>query len=298
MNYLGTEVKGYLSALLVLLLFLSEIPVCGAEDSGKVDEYRSLVINDSPLAYWPLDDSMSGGSADVMGNAPDITSGEDLEFVEMQPNLGGAIKLDGEKQYLKVNPNIPRLPDTFSIELWIQFDEMAGEDERGILFVPSTNDRKGLFVADEDSEDFSFGATKKGHVAFSYWGDFSYSVSDPDPIVAGELYHYVVTYGDEVLSLYRNGTLVNSIEEFESIYIYSDSYFIGGHPSSNNNDVQVEEVINGLVSDIAIYDYALSGDKVEQHYKSGVGISDSDYLVITNDTIILESDTRSYFITS
>ncbi|AWF80170.1 hypothetical protein BTJ40_04685 [Microbulbifer sp. A4B17] len=279
--------------LLVLLLVVSGFLPGSVE--AEIGEYKDLVINDSPVVYFPLDDNPDGTLIEIMDFAPDLESAESVDFIELDRAIRGSVRLDGRGQVLSLDSQNLDLSEDFSFEVWIKFEkipEKSVSSSRGsheVVF--GADEYWGLILPDySSSTQYDLGETKAGHMAFSGGtSDVSCVLPDPEPVLIGELYHYVVSYEDEYdngddygesrLSLYRNGQLVAVLDDCYSEFD-EDNYYLGGTGQGTN-------LVDGYIADLAIYDRKISPEEVLEHYDAG-----SQYILADTETVSITSASR------
>ncbi|MFA0810690.1 fibronectin type III domain-containing protein [Microbulbifer epialgicus] len=273
--------KVCLSGLLIAVL-ISLVEYVQAE----TDQYHDLVINDSPVAYFPMDDNPDGTITDVMDLSLDLVSRDSPNFIELPRAIGGAVRFDGERQVLSLDLEDLDLTQHFSFELWVKFESLPSSPwgDNAVVFGPGES--RGLMIPSYSRQHY-LGKTKAGHVAFIAGNsDVSCALSDSEPVLIGELYHYAVSYDEENdrLSLYKNGQIVDSLDECGPEFDDDDYYSLGG---VDRGDGFFGNLVDGFIADLAIYDRIISPNEILKHYESG-----SQYRLTDSDTVTIMSTTR------
>jgi len=222
--------------------------------------YVQAVLEDSPLAYYRLNDSNST-ALDSSGNNLNGAVGSSV-------TTGSSALLTGDTAKSMTTPGTKttagevRVPETsklqpstaVSVEAWIKPSAIGGD------IVDYGNDKS--------YEPYSIGVLTSGKI--DGWVNTSTTghiyVTGGPTLSVNTVYHVVMTYDGTTLKAYVNGALAASGSASGTIANYdtTNGLAIGGgyaldHPSSS-----------GLVADVAVYGTALSADRVVTHYNAGV----------------------------
>jgi len=215
---------------------------------SPADRYATRVLNDSPIAYWRLDGAPGATVArDIAGGHDGIFSGNagpgGPSALMSDPANGSAIFSGGSMRA----DTLDGLRDNFSVEFWTNPDT-------------HTNYNQSL-GADGGWAQFNFHTGANGEI----WtgtgccgGDRRFHSGDlgAGTFVLGEWQHYVFTF-DELDTewglgrLYKDGTLLAERA------LRKGQAWTGFNLRGN---------LDGLIDDVAIYDYALSPEQVRAHY--------------------------------
>jgi hypothetical protein len=232
----------------------------GGGKGGAAPSYYSSVLADLPLGYWRLGEK-SGTTAvneivgvDGMYEFPGLTLGEpgaiagDDDTALACGGEGGRVVLNDS---FDVAPNQP-----FSIELWakplaidLTYRFLISKRSEGIY------EGYALFVQVEDGLQWvRYGG-----------GRIESSLVVSEPLAENVFSHVVVTSDGTDMSLYVNGML--EALGTPSALSDTDSRFVIGandaRPSSNE--------FLGWLDEVAVYDHALSEQRVEAHYQAALG---------------------------
>ncbi len=219
---------------------------------GTPFPYETVVLADNPYAYWPLTETSGTVANDVSGNGRNgtYTGAATLASGMLLPSTGRAyVALDGSTGYVNVTPaaNFCAGSD-WSIELWVDIAAMGAKGTAFLCFSSLT----GLaFYAAGNGIDYQ----PQSGFAGAGWGGVA-----PAP---GTLAHIVLSATGENYSgvLYVNGVAHPSA----TVYQPGISTLLGiGLPSSYTSYLQ------GLIGEVAVYNYALSAQQVATHYTAGI----------------------------
>ena len=241
--------------LLVGLLATSMMPTLATD-------YRSIVQADSPSAYWRLGETSgptvqdSAGShygtanAVVFGRPGAITNDNDT-----------ALGFDGTSSFIEV----PYSPDlntpAFSLECWAK-----PALEKSSRVIDSYASSQGFYLD-------AFWVTSTW--SFSMEGS-SWTFLDSRRIVANQWNHLAVTYNGSNACLYVNGVL-SATQAGATYHPNISGPITFGMSTSNANP---GAAFMGDLDEVAVYDHALSADRVVVHYGAGKYGSDVAPVVV------------------
>lgn len=211
--------------------------------------YRSAVLADSPLAYWPLDDLSGTTATDVSGNGRDGTYSGGYTL--------GSPLVNDEKSVLIGTNGVVTIPGaswmdlaTFSIECWFR------TTSHGPLVSRDSASRRPWVTGIEPTT---------GYQVYAYgnnqYGPAKYSLQTN--LHDGEWHHLVWTITGAVGKHYLDG-------------VETLSYSNGGTiPPSSSIDLLIGRTYNvddsfvGSIARVAMYGSVLSGARVLAHYQAG-----------------------------
>lgn len=225
--------------------------------------YEDVVLADSPVAYWRLDDL-----TDASGGGLDLTATGTVSDV---PSLLISDPDDGAKR-LKSNVSNDGLvhahaailqPDLVTVEAWFKTD---GDGALGAI---------EQHIAGK-SNCYTLGIKDNAKARFEMWvhGAGFHDAEAADALSPSTVYHLVGTYDGADVRLYVNGELAATTAQ-AGVGAESVSNFAIGA------DVGVQNGCWGEVDEVAVYDEALSEARIAAHYAAGVGSADSTPPVAT-----------------
>jgi len=216
--------------------------------------YKHVVLKDNPIGFWPLDESSGATAYDYSGsqNNASYNFTPDNKFLPLVPGGILGTKISGTNKITFLNLKSPygnyiqgALADkyssdvSFTIECWVQFNEVTS----ATIFADQSNDI-GFYWAN-DAIVFSIGTNKKIY----------HLVKDKYKSM-----HVVGTYSNNLMSLYLDGDLIETIDVTD--FIFTNSTFAP----------QIGTVSGGassymIVDAPAIYRYQLSNYSILTHYQ-------------------------------
>lgn len=163
----------------------------------------------------------------------------------------GSFLLDGSNDVISIsNPiNIPNINSSFSADIW--FNTYTTSSTRQILFCGS------------DGNSFQI-EIRSNTLRMGNWGGGILVNSNITPSIF-TWYHCVVSTNGTINSIYINGNLINSnsggAQSGTVSRIVMGSYLLNG----------VSEQFNGLISNVKMYNRALSASEILQNYNATKG---------------------------
>ncbi len=237
--------------LVLLLCSLSSSAVAGTF-------YSSVVLSDSPLAYWNLGDA-GPTAADLTGNGHAGTGDPGVSFGQTSLLPGDAsddsITMSGSD-----NVTVPGFEKFgggatgYSVEFWMVFNAALG---------PFQN----LVGDGEAGTDFYLMAylLGSGQIRAHANGSGSTAFDSASALVQDQTYHIVTTWDQAsgVANIYIDGALDNTAILGSGAPVHTDNIvYLGDDGREPGGPISLDEV--------AIYDYALSSGRVAAHHSSGL----------------------------
>ena len=258
------------SSLPVALMVLA---ACGTAQAA----YTNVVMGNSPIAYWGLNETNGSTAVDSSGNGHNATySGSPTLGVPGIPagvmGSNKAVQFDGIDDTAAAPSAAAFTPapsgwsanQGFSVEAWIKATN--GIPGNGIIvrWKPGT-DAYVMYLLDDGTP---FGFVRD---------DASISASLTGPPVTNNVFHQLVlTFGHDALNnpfqkFYVDGTLAASA-----------SAALGTMSGNSGIDMSVSagQPFKGVMDEVSIYGTALSGGSVMNHYLAGIDIPEPSALVL------------------
>lgn len=235
--------------------------------------YQSIVLRDEPLAYLPLHEDSLSDIAGRLSNAPYVLSAgtpnewglkydNEKTLVGYADNEGGSYKFipsgsPNSGQVIVIDdPTLQAGPGKgSSVGVWFSHTAPVATGVQTILVqahsrIPEDESGRGAYV--------------ELHSDGIYAGVFLGAVLPTYPNLDSDgLPHYVVVSSDgETQWVYLDGVLIGTDTIFTH---YWDRLYIGGEYKNG----QFLNMFNGHIGHVEVYDYALSGAEVKQHWKQG-----------------------------
>jgi autotransporter-associated beta strand protein len=221
-------------------------------------DYRSTVLADTPLAFYPLDLSVdtSGTATDVSGNSNDgsyvnITSGIN-NAAGPSAFITNSINFDGTATSVDLSPaaSLTSLSGAATLEVWVQ---------------PADSTSFGDIIA--KGYDSSTYQESYIRVDGPYGAFYDMNLGNSQ-ITGGQQTtnwtHVVLANDGTTTSLYINGVLIQSKSDSVGAISFSDPWAIGNGTSAGNS-----RHFKGNISQVAIYSQGLTAAQVLNHYIAG-----------------------------
>lgn len=214
--------------------------------------YRDVILFDKPVAYYRLGETTGmtvANDSSGNGNTGTIHGGVTLQ----QPGIltsDAAMKFDGVSGYVSL-PSGFLYAVTFSREAWVKTSTMgSGYSWEWIVNYTdySTNNSVGSWC----------GINPSGQINYTTSAGMNYAGG---PNLLDNAYHHLVwTFDNGVLYLYVDGKQVANFSGL-SVPVSGLNSVIG------QRDDQFE-FFNGLIDEVAIYNYVLTAQQVQNHYNA------------------------------
>ena len=216
----------------------------------RVGSYADVVLADSPLGYWRL------GEPGIGAPAVDY-SGNNLhgEYRGGTLRIPGAIAAENDTAvetpfvYLAQPPRLLELQNDFTIEGWVSLKTL---NQVGRVFVNSQNYNSGI----------GFGISQ-GRLMFTTFGIKDYF----SPATLNELdhwYHVAVVFdSSNDATFYVNGQAVSTEAGDRPPDLRGNNSALIGRRTGSDEELQ------GLIDEVAVYDYPLTSDQMLAHYRMG-----------------------------
>jgi concanavalin A-like lectin/glucanase superfamily protein len=219
--------------------------------------YRAAVLADSPLAYYPLDET----SGTV---AQDFADGYDGSYLNSPllgdpgatPLTGTAVLFDGVTNSVFIgNPAGLNFTDQITLEAWIKPNAVDGL--RNILSHGYSTEVREVMIR-IGGGNYQTGVYDNGGLGSAN------SIMPAEDV--GNWVHLVSTYDGTNWNLYRNGILQDAEPSTTGAILVAGSWAIGSRGDINLGDGRI---FGGDIDEAAIYDHALTPTRVYAHYALG-----------------------------
>ena len=236
-------------------------------------DYQSTVLGDTPLAYYPLnlDVDTNGFATDLSGNGNtgtnvNVYSGFD-NAVGPSDFITNAINFDGFTQYIELGNGIGdslNFSGPITMEAWVQ----SGNTTQG----PRNIIAKG-YESSVNSE-ITLRANAGNWFGASYNGG-THGASGGTQTT--DWTHLVCTYDGVNWKLYENSVLLQSNADGTGAIAFAFPWRI----ATGSGDFGDSRYFFGKISSVALYNYGLSSNQVNNHYFMGqYGVSPSNAIPI------------------
>ncbi len=228
--------------------------------------YAAAVLESKPRGYWRLAEIGGNTATDISGNHLDGHYEDGIAHYLPGPT-GKGMSDDGQSSRSahlaggRVQTDVPDVGDSYSIEFW--FWNGMPNDARavtGYLFSRSPNsDDK----ASGDHLGIRGGKTGAGQLFFSN-GNIRNEVLEGESTIAPKTWNHVVVVRDgDRVRVYVNGHAEPGIIDVSPAdpHAAGSKWFFGGRKDGSSG-------LEGKLSDVAIYNRALTADEVAKHYQA------------------------------
>jgi len=235
-------------------------------------DYRSTVLADNPLAFYPLnlDVETSGTATDVSGNG---NNGSYVNIFSGFNNTNGpsayitnAVSFNGVDTSVDLSgaSSLTSLAGTVTLEAWVQ---------------PADSTSFGDIIAKGyDSSTYQESYIRVDGPYGSYYDVNLGNAQITGGQQATRWTHVVLANNGTSTSLYINGVLIQSKSDAVGAISFSDPWAIGNGTSAGNG-----RHFNGNITEVAIYTNGLTSAQVLNHYFVGlVGVPAANAAPIIN----------------
>jgi len=226
-------------------------PTTGSSATG----YQATILGDNPLAYYRLDELLGTIADDFSGNANAGTlhGGVTLDATGLLHSGGDpAMTFDGSTGYISLPTGFIPIGSghAWSLECWCKISAFPSGVNYGLMVGIGKNaaQQAGKMAVHNSGVTSQF-------VLATYLGDIQ-----SGNISTATIYHVVGTYDGSNTRLYVNSSLVAGPTAF-TVNLGTDYASIGA-------DLGIE-FFNGIIDEVAIYNYALTSTQISNHYTAG-----------------------------
>lgn len=245
----GNSIKVFIILLMVFILIFS---------AGYVS---AQIVKEGLVSYWPIDRKFMDGKKvkDLQGANHGETSGEP-EIVD--GIVGQAIKIDNKSDCILVaDSQSLDITKGITVEAWIKPIALTIQYP-GLVC-------KWDWGANSRSYALYLYAFKRPWFMISDTGAYiggNYDCISTTELVADEWYHFAGVYDGSKLMLYVNLVKVCETDLKTAIFKGSAGLSIGA--STNGGAIASDEIFNGLIDEVRIYDRPLTEPEIERNFES------------------------------
>ncbi|QIG38801.1 PKD domain-containing protein [Microbacterium sp. 4R-513] len=233
---------------------LGGIATITASGTATASAYRDAVLADTPLDYWPLDDSSPTLSYDWAG-ASDLTVNTGVTRGTAGAMLNDprpASRFNGNSDGFASTTNAIAGPDTFGIEAWFKTTTTSGGKIVGF-----GNSSTGT----SSNYDRHIYMEPNGQVTFGVWIGSAATVTSPSAYNDGQWHHVTAGESANGLIMYVDGVRVGQRTDVTTAQPYNGFWRIGGDSPWSGN-----AFFAGDIDDVAIYAAPLTKQQTQAHY--------------------------------
>jgi hypothetical protein len=223
-----------------------------------INPFSSLILSDSPVAYWKLDEASGAMMLDSTANAHNGTyTGVGITYQAVGailPNPDFAALFNGSSGASTVPNNAALNPPAVSAEAWF-YPTSYGTTYARIL------DKGG--DCDGGGYDLEFNAVGLNGVRWVIWDVSTPTNLDSDAVVPlNQWTHVVGTFDGTNMKMYVNGVL-QSAHPTATMSVNGQALTI-----AVENGTCTENYFPGRLDELAIYDHVLTAVQVGRHYNA------------------------------
>jgi autotransporter-associated beta strand protein len=236
-------------------------------------DYQSTVLGDTPLAYYPLnlDVDTNGFATDLSGNG---NTGTNVNVYSGFDNAAGpsdfitnAINFDGFTQYIDLGNGVAdslNFSGPITMEAWVQSGNTT-QGPRNIIAKGYESSVNSELTLRANGANW-FGAAYNGGTHGASGGTQTANWT-----------HLVCTYDGVNWKLYENSVLLQSNADGTGAIAFAFPWRIG----TGSGDFGNSRYFQGKISSVALYNYGLTANQVNNHYFMGkYGVSPSNAIPI------------------
>lgn len=250
-------------------------------DPTPTTPYADVVGSDSPVAYYRMNElshsevpnlgSLGDAASAEQANAPAVIDGpRPADFAGFDPEKSASL-FNGSNTHVELrNPDGLNFNGEITLEAWVQPAADQANFSANII---------GHGANDGFANELALRIEDGKYEVVSKTGKASFPVPAAD-LGTGAWVHLAGTWKDGQWSLYRNGSLAaTGADATGPTMIENANWAIGargrwkragGFPTSPN--AAEARIFNGGITDAAIYDSALSAERIAAHYQAAVGM--------------------------
>ena len=228
-----------------------------ANGTGTSSAYSTVVQQDRPLNYWPLNDSSTtlsydwGGAHDLKVNSG-VTRGT---AGALAGTTAAASSFNGSSNGFMTTTTRIAGPQSFGLEAWFKTTTTSGGKIIG--FGDKT-------TGNSSNYDRHIYMVPNGRITFGVYPGSEQTVQSTQSYNDGQWHHVAAGLSSAGMVLYVDGVQVGSKPSVTSAQSYSGYWRIGGDSSWSGNNY-----FNGAIDEPAVYSAPLSASRVQAHYQMG-----------------------------
>ncbi|MGI4896743.1 MAG: LamG domain-containing protein, partial [Janthinobacterium lividum] len=237
--------------------------------------YATAAKADSPILYWPLDDSTP------LTTIVDSANSSHHGFAAADTTAGITSVTDGARRGVHfpaassiTTSQTYTAPTQFSVEVWVRTNSTSGGKILGF----------GSGIRQSSSHDRNLYMRNDGTVSFGINTSAGLKIiTSTATINDGAWHHLVATFGAAKMILYVDGSLVGTLISVTSSQTFTGRWHLGGDTfdwavaTTNSSDDYVDAVLD----DVAVYSSVLTADRVSAHLAAGSRTTPASYSATT-----------------
>lgn len=235
--------------------------------TGYPSDYNKAILNDYPVAYWPLNDTNATTLDRVNNNNGTYNGG----YTQSQPalsNQSNGTSFNGSTGYVQVaDSTLLRISTPITMEAWVKTTTASVQIIFGKWDSSSPYNGYGLVINADSAHT--------GAVSFSTGNNWIYGNTN---IADGRWHHVVGTHSGTTASIYVDGILQTTGSQTATFS--TNVLTIGRSPQTGS------QYFNGTIQGVALYNVTLSANQILGHYLSSLLASDFDNVVLAESSLV------------
>ena len=227
--------------------------------------YAQIVLQDVPIAYWPLDETSGTIAYDQSGNGYNGTYNGSIilnDYMSIPGTGGGAPKFDGSTTYVTGTQLLTSSITNVTLESWVNFE--TNTTPTGGCFFKNGQYNNGYAMGNGGTDFDSSGNNFIGLYEYVSWN------TTTSTIPTSGWHHCVIVIGSTSESTYYIDGAQVATNPNSGIYIPGAEWVIGADDNNSSNGNVISRFFAGSLSNIAIYGTALSATRILAHYDAGI----------------------------
>lgn len=227
-----------------------------ASGTTTASAYRSAVLTDTPLSYWPLDDSSSTVSYDWAGASDlavrgGVTRGTEGAILG-EPRASS--DFNGNSDGFASTTNAIAGPNSFGLEAWFKTTTNSGGKIIGF-----GNSSTGT----SSNYDRHVYMEPSGQITFGVYPGSSQTISSGSTFNDGQWHHMTAGMSENGMILYIDGVRVAQRTDITSAQPYNGYWRVGGDSPWSGN-----AFFDGQIDEVAVYGAPLTKQQTAAHYNA------------------------------
>ena len=224
--------------------------------------YAQVILQDQPVAYWPLNETAGAVANDLSGNGYNAAyiGTPTLGAAPIAPGLGASVSLNGSTQYVELAtpPAALQLVEGSFEGWWLPSVIPTAANTGGAVVAAVYNSSNVNYMLGFGAND---GSTSHSNFSFGHYGAAWTSATNSTAATANTPAHLVATFNGTTMILYVNGVSVASVAA--STFTPTANGIVMGAGDNGG-------YLTGLLSNVAIYNTVLSAARIQAHYNAGI----------------------------
>ncbi|HEX5145338.1 MAG TPA: LamG-like jellyroll fold domain-containing protein [Mycobacterium sp.] len=229
--------------------------------------YQSVIRDDNPTAYWPLDETSGSAAVNAASTDDGAFDGDDQDVTLGQPGAisgssGTAIGFTGTSDsFIALPDDLASSSMAFAVELWFKaaagaHGVLMGEQNQDVPTTP-THLTPMLYIGTD------------GKLRGQEWNGAPTPITTASSVTDGNWHHAVLSVNVNTQTLYLDGTVIGTLSGTIT-HQDMDSYMLGigttssGWPSTTASTALFP--FTGSIDEAAFYAHPLSQAQVLAHY--------------------------------